>query len=386
MTHFGKTLSRALHLVLIGTAAVFAGTPARGQAPINLETISKAWQARQDRIKSGHFAWVERKTIVAGFLSNMQAYDPTLRAEPGATARSVIPPQDVTFDVSSLFLLDGEKTYFSNDDRGWSPKEQAYVQSPNIIAYNGKTGTWFHPAGFPTGPWPQAVIKANNEVKMHNVLPFLMAFRPLVANLRFFDLETFGSTGQTALIGGHACSELRYDRGTFIRRVWVDPSREYVIARILDTGQEQIQNKIDIQYRKDPMYGWVPETWDIVTFLPPGKLAITIRASVNKCEINANVPAKEFDIEFPVGTRVLDLTDPKGETNYILKEGGRKRMILKEDIGATYEQQLNSEPGEARGKRVQSRASWLPLVLVAVAAIAGSLLLWRRWRVMKGSR
>jgi hypothetical protein len=386
MSNLGTSLSRAIRVVLIGAVAVLICTPVCGQGPVSIEPISKAWQARQDRVTSGRFAWVERKTIVAGYYSTFLAQLPSHPDGTGVSPGEVVPPQDLTFDVSALLVFDGEKTRFSNDDREWSPKEHAYVPTPNTMAFNGKKGTWLHTVGSPLTPWPQASIKPNNWNKVDNVLPLMMAFRPFVATLRFFDLETFVSTGQTALVGGSTCPELRFQKGDFIRRIWVDPSREYLIVRVLDTVMEQIVKKIDIHYRNDRTYGWVPETWENVTLEPAGKLAITIRASVNKCEMNVPFSAKEFEIEFPLGTRVVDMTDPTAEVNYIVKEGDRKRIILPEDIGATYEQMLNSRPGEALGKPVKWGFSWLVVGLVVSAAVAGSLLLWRRWRGLNPSK
>src|SRR5262249_44944962 len=95
-------------------------------------------------------------------------------------------------------------------------------------------------------------------------------------------------------------------------------------------------------------------------------------------EINTPIEGSTFDLEFPLGTRVSDRSNPNAPREYILKDDGRKRPILRDDIGATYQQMIQSEPGEALRKWKSSFVSWPTTIAVVALVVAIGLLLWRR--------
>jgi hypothetical protein len=146
----------------------------------------------------------------------------------------------------------------------------------------------------------------------------------------------------------------------------------------MTTANETVSSRIDIRYKADARAGWVPEGWDVFEFYPAGQLSETWRARMADYEINPTVASSEFVLEFPPGTRAIDMRDLNDVKEYIVREGGRKRMILREDLGASYEQLLNSDPGEAHGRRRSTSLPWHVIVPVGIAVGAGALLAWRR--------
>src|SRR5258706_10718667 len=114
--------------------------------------------------------------------------------------------------------------------------------------------------------------------------------------------------------------------------------------------KEQIRAKIDISYTRNTNGECIPETWSVLMFYPNGNLQQSMWAKLLSYQTNEAVASNEFEIEFPSGTRVTDARDPKNTLEYIVKVGGRKRMILPEEIGATYDQIINTGAGEALGK------------------------------------
>ena len=39
---------------------------------------------------------------------------------------------------------------------------------------------------------------------------------------------------------------------------WLDPARDYVVVREYRASQGRDESRVDISYRADPAYGWVP--------------------------------------------------------------------------------------------------------------------------------
>jgi hypothetical protein len=354
-----------------------------GQTAVTLETIAKAWQDRQGRVRSFRFVWTERQTNTKGFVTNL-VDEPERLKQMGIPPGSVVPPEDVTFEVPSSICIDGNKVRYTRDDRQWSAKEKAYVLQPYMTVFNGELGKTFHSKGASYAPWPQALIQGRfPDARALYLSPLFMTFRACAPEFRSFDIQTLVLTGRRAVIDGKSCLEVERQLGSYVERVWIDPSRDYVVVRALSSNTEHPRTKIDIAYRKDADSGWVPEKWDILMFYASGKLQQSMRAKVTSYQINPPVELSEFDIEFPAGTRVKDIRDPNSPVDYIVKENDKKRMILPEEIGATYEQMIRSEPGQALGKRPQSFPFWSVALACVVAAMAGGLLLWRKWPLRK---
>lgn len=381
MNRADKLLCRLLGLGVACATAILSASSVHGQTPVTLETIAKAWQDRQDSIRSARFAWIERETVPKGRISSLIAELPGAQdrlKHMGIAPGAIVPPEDTTHDVPASITLDGEKLRYERAQQQWSGKQNAFVTLPRITVFDGTVGKIFHPTGPCYAPWPDGLIGRNypDSGSLH-LSPLIMTLRPSFPRMNIINIQTMSLTGRRVEINGRPCLEMESQLGNYVQRVWVDLSRDYVVVRSLGLVNEQVRTKIDIGYRQDTKKRWVPEKWDILTLLPNGKLESSGRATVMSYELNATVELAAFDIKFPPGTRVTDTRDPKSQVNYILKEGDKKRMIMPEEIGATYEQMINSEPGEARGKRARSFFSWPVAVASGITVVAGGLLFWR---------
>jgi hypothetical protein len=385
MSHSRKTICWVVALTGSFLAVLVNPFRAHGQTGITIEKIAKIWRDRQERLKSVQLTWTERETVPKGavssfLLSALGADDATRRMKDmGIEPGEVIPPIDTTFDVAVSLSLDGEKVRHVRDDQQWSAKAKSFVAQPETTVFDGATGKTFRPVAATWMSWPSGIVKARNPIGSSLYLsPVMMSFRPFHTEMRLFDVESLVLTGRRAMVDGNWCLEALQRMQTYEQRVWLDPSRDFVMVRFLSTQKERLTRKIDVRYRQHSPSLWLPDSWEIVMFHPDGKLERSMRGTLASCEINLPLEAQEFEIEFPAGTRVVDLSDPKHETDYIVREGGAKRMILPGEIGATYEQIINSRPGEALGKGKSSLLSLGFLGAAAVAIVATVCLLWRR--------
>jgi hypothetical protein len=356
--------------------------PVNGQPAVTLETISNAWKGRQDRIQSARFTWTERETVTKGYLSNLVGSLPLGQQrlkDMGIQPGEVVPPQDITYDVPASLCLDGAKVRYTRDSRQWSAKQKAYVIEPSHMAFDGKIGKTFLPVGSSYAPWPQGTIQRRNpNANPLHLSPLVMTFRAFSSEMRVFDIETLELTGRRSMIDGKSCLELQRQSANHLLQLWVDPTRDYVMVRYLTTKGQRPSTKIDVSYRQDLGNGWIPEKWDVVMFDSDGKVRESTRAKMNKSQINESVEPEGFDIKFPPGTYVVDYSDPKAEINYIVKEGDNKRMILPNEMGASYQQIIDSSPGEALGKTKKPLLYWLVILAAVVTVTTAGILYYKK--------
>jgi hypothetical protein len=357
---------------------VISGASAQVQPSPTLETIRQAWEDREQRVRTVKIEWVERMTIAKGYLSSLFADIPSAREDVGIPAGAVVPPLDTTFDVPSSMTLDGAKLRYTRNDQQWSSKVNGYVLQPEICVYDGDVGKSLLPNGTPSTPYPSAIVRrANPAARFVHMMPILMTYRALLPSFRGFNVESMEPTGGRAIIDNNTCVELQETGSGNTLRIWLDPSLGYVMVRYLSLVQDHVRCKLDIRYVNGPDRNPVPKEWSFAWFTRDGKLESAASATVTKFEIDAAVNGGDFELEFPPGTLVNDSTNPKSEVNYIAKERGKKRNIPREEMRATYEQLIASEPGNALGKKDRSWSIAVG-VSVAVAVLAGAILVWRR--------
>jgi hypothetical protein len=137
---------------------------------------------------------------------------------------------------------------------------------------------------------------------------------------------------------------------------------------------------MDVEYASDRKYGWVPSPWVYTILNEKGAIQESYNATVTDWAVNVPIDPDRFEITFPPGTRVVE---PRNSPtpNYIGREDGSKRIIPPEDIGATYEQLIRTQPGTAL-EEMEGSKGWLLFVLAVgtLIVILGTGIAWKRLR------
>ena len=127
------------------------------------------------------------------------------------------------------------------------------------------------------------------------------------------------------MIGSVTCKIIYFDEGGVRHSIWTDPARDFVPMRFTIgsplTGE--VTTRTDITYRLDPSHGWTPTNWRTVQNAA-GNLRRSVVARVIKSAINIEIPRQDFQIEFPPGTVVIDMSN-KGE-RYLVGADGNKQV------------------------------------------------------------
>jgi hypothetical protein len=365
-----------LGLVLSGLGPVAA----QQEKGVTVAEIRKAWQARQDKVRSARFAWTERQTFSKGFrsfaLSQLGPFQAKLNNPEGKT----IPPQDTTFEVPVTLRFDGNKVRYKYEDKRWSLKENTYIPDPYDLASDGAgvdkdlhaTGSSrsSNPSG---GVTPNAMRLSADEPRLRALL---CAVRGTSPALRPIVLDAYTPTHQKVVIRGRPCIEMevRWPQGN--TRIWLDRARDYVLVRQEVVLQREVVQKLDVDYRADDVAGWIPASWEAVTRIGGGKYQHAIQASLGSYQLNASIDKKEFDLRFPPGAFVMDV---KAKQRYLLRPDGRKRIITPREASLPYETLLATDTGELTGER-NSRKTWVWMGCLAGSLVVavGGYWLWKR--------
>jgi hypothetical protein len=362
------TLSAALLTLSAGP------TLANEAEEVSITVIEKAWKERQDRVKSGVFTWTETRFQTKGSLS-------ALMGQRGNPKGKVIPPTDFSFEVPSQLSVDGEKLRYEYEDRQWSEDKDDFVPSAYVSAFNGDAGKFLYPNGLTTGRPPQAGIRPERHLPFADsaeLRPLLTAFRGLIPGMRYIDIQEMAIPGRRAVIDGVSCIELELQPN----RLWVDPTRDFVVSRFT-LGEGKPTYQITVRYDRDTSGVWVPDSWEIINY-PPGGSLMTTQAKMKEYKINPSLNPKEFDLEFPPGTMVIDT---RSNRNYIVNEQGGEHALQTADFEKPYQDLLEDVNRQAPGNAAAQVLRLWPWAAGAALLVAAAwvFVVWRRGRIRRSS-
>jgi len=339
-----------------------------------LEKIVETWKQRQEHTRTFDFQWEEERTYAKGSM-------PVFKGE-------AQPSTDVTQNGRLSLQVDGDRMRVSSNVPPWNPQSGKFVPREHMSVFDGKDEKMFYDQADPS---IQATVtnkagvigihQYNQDVVDYHLWPILLAYRPLHRDMGRFKQNEWEMTGERGVAQGRDCLILQKKRRSITERCWVDCERNCTVARYEFIANYRFQ--VVISYNNVPDHGWVPASWKTMEYLPNGTLQESSRSEVTGYTINKPLPENWFNFDFPAGTEV---TDYKGKIEYIARESGGKRLITEEERkrGATYDQMLTTESGQA-GLPPDSRRSWWFFLALGFILIVLLSVLARRWWSRKGT-
>lgn len=289
--------------------------------------------------------WKEHQTYLKGGI-HPKGF-PTIKGE---VQQEDIPPTDVTFEEKVRLVVSNNCFRHDLKSRLWSHHDGGFRDDHYIAVFDGKTSTCF----WPLGEYPSAVIRkevTHAEVQNVHAQPVLLNVRVSLIAKDFFEKLSANEMREEGFIDKTPCfvvEEPVTDEHQLARGMWFEKSN-LLIRRVTFSKKGTILLQIDMEYPETPV-AHIPKGWRIVRRDSTGSLVQSSAAHIETAEFNKPVSDSEFRVEFPVGTWVRDQRTKSGfsnSTQYIVTEGSSKRPILREDLGASYDQLRKSRPGEA---------------------------------------
>lgn len=270
--------------------------------PAKAEVV-KAWQKRQDAIKSFRFAWTEQQTHPRGWLSNPRFPQREWSDIPGLFT-------DRTYAVSKTLAVDGNKMRYSFElDRKAEPDGVRIVspQGDNKGLGEGKHYSYVSVFDGQTGrvrltsladSLPPAVSQTTMNVDAQNLdtRAIMMAFRPLDSVMGSLLIEravtnrvrTFYKGKSTFLL------EEQRDPSGWKMILRVEPERDFIVRQFTVAFEQRAIADISIDYIEDAKWGWIPSGWQVTQMLDDGSTRLLSEAKVTNYSINQPISAEEF--------------------------------------------------------------------------------------------
>ncbi|HXY34309.1 MAG TPA: thioredoxin family protein [Planctomycetaceae bacterium] len=292
-----------------------------GSESQTLARVFAAWKARQESVKSLHFAWEYRLAFPKGYRFPESPVVGGLKA-PGIHIESdgvhdTLPTSEFWVEGADRFRDDFTLVGYS-ESNDWKPSERFSLTTngakhtcsklligsprPQVVVWKDDTPTRSRD--------PQIAARSND------LAPLLLTFRPF-RRASGWNPERCRLVSESELVGETRCITIQMDDYTHSERCWVDPDRDYVIVKWEKRQQHGLPSvSVAIDYQNDKVHGWIPVRW---TRELPGLAADATgkaEAEVTRYAVNEPVPASTFAPEFPPGTAIADLSvqpiPPKG--------------------------------------------------------------------------
>lgn len=267
------------------------------------EEVIKAWEKRQEAIRTFRFTWTEQQTHPQGLILNPRYPQREIVEIPGLF-------KDRTFTFSKTLAVDVSKMRYSYEHRRQAEPDGWMVKSPQgdnkglgeakhytyVSVFDGQRGKTTLTTMLPSPP--PVVHQATTNVDAQNLdtRPLLMAFRALdpVMGHRLIDravtnqMRTFYQERSTFLF------EERFDPSGWKMILRVEPERDFIIRQFLVVFQSRLIAEINIDYQHDAKWGWIPSGWQVSQMLFDGSTRLQSQAKVIGYAINEPIAAEEF--------------------------------------------------------------------------------------------
>jgi hypothetical protein len=303
---------------------VFASQPAVAEDPpgtSSTKTIAEAWSRRQKIAKTVRIVWRQQYTTAGptGRLAELESRrGKDLSLEGAQSSASPL----VTLERVSVLCLDGDRFAYSYDTKGIEQvnKPNARKQFPSHYKVVFTESTYAKYSDMRSSPsipdTATAIVTIDrpdrcDAPKLPDVRPLVLALRPLTQRLSFIDLSECKVAPARGTIGESSCLILEPKDDTSYPRksYWVDPARDYLILRAINSVAGQGMLQTDIVYDQDPVLGWVPKSWSVVDLDGAGHLQNSFRSSVGELSLNQPIPVAEFTVEGHDGATVNDVRE-----------------------------------------------------------------------------
>ena len=175
---------------------------------------------------------------------------------------------------------------------------------------------------------------------------------------------------------------------THLRRgstLWIDPDNDFSVVRSIGKyGDGTMATQLDIRYENDAPHRWIPTSWTAWCFgdssLPDEfQWDKQLESRMESYTLNPSLTAKDFDVEFPVGTVVTDERDR--ERSWVVEPSGRRRDLSAFDLAARRAKMAEVVPSPFPVRETPPPARtriWKVCLGLLVPLVI--LLLWRRSR------
>jgi hypothetical protein len=286
-------------------AQVFSSKPELDRSkPVPAKTeVVKAWQKRQDAIRTFRFTWTEQQTHPKGWLPNPRFPQREWTLIPGLLT-------DRSYTVAKTLAVDGAKMRYSFELDRKEEADGVRVTSPTgdnkglglrrhysyVSVFDGQTGKVSLTSLLNAPPAVISQTVTNADAQNLDTRAVLMAFRPLDALLGHPRLERAVTNQVRTIYKGKSTFllEEQADPSGWKMILQIEPERDFLVCQYLVVFEQKLIADINIDYAEDKQWGWIPSGWQITQMLDDGSMRMLSEAKVTSYRINQPIKIEEF--------------------------------------------------------------------------------------------
>jgi hypothetical protein len=309
--------------------------------------ILAAWEDRQRKVTSARFELIERGLTPRG----------TLSQSAWAKTEDEFPPDDVITERRYTLLFSGDCMKLVQRGKFPHLNDLQFIELKETGVFSG--GQLMRLSTIEGRSHPQGLIDDRN------ILSSSSLWRPIVWSMGGADrvvsrlrAGALRFDGRDVSINDNTTIVVLQDTagGT---EWWVRPDLDYSIVRraARDPSTGKLRFEVNVRYTADDDVGWIPDGWTERVYLGD-ELHSHADIRVAGYSINPDIPAAEFQLEFPVGTIVWDNTT---STRYRQLVGGARGSV---------EETTESESKEMSASRLTVSGTFaVASVIAAILAV-----------------
>jgi hypothetical protein len=332
----------SLLMLVLGTTAAVADSD---KSTVTVDDVVNAWGARARRVKTLRFKWTERRVLQKGEVKTRRDLDPD---NPKGL---VVPDQPNVFNKMSLLVIDDDKIRYERLDLTLSVEQHLVPQESMWVFANEEYRRLMPPAAawYFRGHVGKEIYSSLPPFNDPNVAPLLINYRPFHSMFTTFQSfkKRFRVVAGKHSVEGRDCILLKdepWGPSQISMSLFLDPARDFLVMSQLVEGNKNatLSCLTFLDYRQQNG-DWVPVRWMTTFGNGAGEDARRNAPRVTEFSLGEKIDPREFELEFPPGTWVLESGRP---TSYLVKEGGKQRTITrKEQSVAKFEQLMQTETG-----------------------------------------
>lgn len=365
--------------------SLWAGSIQAQQDPardVTVRELLRMWREREEAVQTFRAEYREIRTLLKGMSAGRDLRGLDDDGNP-------FPPEDTTTEIHLVMHVDGTKWRMDMRGPWWNHRAEAVVEQQFVELFDGQDYlTYFGISEATNDAYPLVFVNPGGEVKFSKEsfgqsstsFVLLLNFRNSLDRFLGVNADEWRMGTLRAVIDGNECFVVEDVKaipgiGEAFHRCWVDPQRGYrVLRREIGFG-DFVGSRVDIRYREDPEFGWIPESWELVTHAQTDAGETKVEESsefiVDNIEFNVLIDPDVFRFQYTEGDRVVDYTEGEERREYLVRSDGSRRAITQGELarGATYEQIRSTESGLAAApERGRSVYSYLFIIGIACAA------------------
>jgi len=270
--------------------------------PTRAELV-KAWQKRQDSVRTFRFAWTEQQTHPKGWLPNPRFPEREWLNISGLLV-------DRSYHVSKTLAVDGNKMRYSFElDRKEEP-DGVRVKTPDnrtdglgvrrnyryVSVFDGQMGKISLTSLIESPPPVSRQTTTNLDAQNLDTRVIMMVLRPLDPVMGHLLIDRAVTNEGRRFYKGRSTMilEERHDPSGWKTSLWIEPERDFLVSRYRVFFEQKLIVDIDIDYVEDPRWGRIPNGWQVTEMLADGSKRLLVEAKVSSYGINQPIGIEEF--------------------------------------------------------------------------------------------